>query len=209
MDKAIDIYKEQLKHGIDPMRRFVGPEYEVLIPLSGLDRFEYDPAYGKDYRDFGIYNKTFSVNPQTYSAACVMNRLGRELGVRLRVTDAWRPIKIQIEKFILNKAKDPSGDVFANPFGKEFEFSLSQDKKFRLRFSDGNGRLDIFAIDATNTAMTRKFADKITNDRFLSKYLRPTPHSVGGAMYILLLDGKGNPLTQPKWLAKKLFQDLE
>ncbi|MDR2268904.1 MAG: hypothetical protein LBD94_01845 [Rickettsiales bacterium] len=28
-------------------------------------------------------------------------------------------------------------------------------------------------------------------------------------MDILLLDGKGNPLTQPKWLAKKLFQDLE
>ncbi|MDR1071914.1 MAG: hypothetical protein LBL21_04700 [Rickettsiales bacterium] len=202
--KAIDIYNDLTGRGIDPMRRFVGPEYEVLIPLSGLDRFEYDPAYGADYRRLGIYEESYGLNPQAYVIASTLNRLGHELGLRFRITDAWRPIDTQIEKFILNKIKNPDSTLFAPPFGKAFEWTV-EDGDFLLEFYDGE-RVREFRANA-NDAKT--LAGELANDGVISKYLRPTPHAVGGAMDMLPLDGRGNPLTQPKWLANKIRQDID
>jgi hypothetical protein len=205
MSQATDIYNELLKQGINPMRRLVGPEYEVLIPLSGLERFEYDPSYGKDYRNLGIYKETFGLNPQAYTVAFILNKLGRDLGIKFRVNDAWRPIEIQIEKYILNKIKKPDSTLFANPFGEGFDWVV-EDEDFGLDFN-ADGRKSRFW--AKNADEARALAVELANDSELSKFLRPTPHSVGGAMDIMLLDGRGNPMTQPKWLARKIWQDLQ
>lgn len=197
--------------GIDPMRRFVGPEYQVLIPLDGLDMFEYEPSYAKDYLDMGIYKETYQLNPQAYVAANILNRRGRELGIRFRINDAWRPIETQIEKFILNKIKNPESTLFSAPFDEKFRWEVS-DKDFILDFNDGDINLRFCANkDEARTPVekARALANKLANDLLLSRHLRPTPHSVGGAMDMLAMDGRGNPLTQPKWLARKIWQDIQ
>ena len=61
MVNALNLYNEYKKMGIDPFQKFLGKKYEILIPLNDLDRFSYAPAYGKEYKELGIYDMAGNV----------------------------------------------------------------------------------------------------------------------------------------------------
>ena len=87
MKKSLHIYNEFLKQDIDPFKRFLGREYEILIPLNDLENFSYQPAYGKDYKKMGIYDMTYAVNPDMYVSIYILNKLAKIFDVRFKVID--------------------------------------------------------------------------------------------------------------------------
>ena len=115
MKKGVKLYSDFQKMGIDPFKMFVGREYEILIPLSGLDRFSYTPAYEKDYRALGILDMTYSVNPTMYVSMYILNKLAKIFDVKFRVIEAWRPFDIQMSKYEAEQKKNPGSTLFLKP----------------------------------------------------------------------------------------------
>ncbi|MDR2098458.1 MAG: hypothetical protein LBO78_00325 [Rickettsiales bacterium] len=185
MKKALDIYNHYREAGIDPFRKFTGAEYEILIPLSGLENFRYAPAYGEEYRAMGILDMTYSVNPTMYAAMHILNKLARERQVKFLVREAWRPAEVQQAKYEANlhaTYKEWLGKVI-----KDLDF----DEWVRNYSPDNWSGLKRFGLERSPT-----------------KFLAPKggvglPHVAGGAVDLLIADGWGNPLPQPKWLARK------
>ncbi len=146
------LYDELKKQGIDPFKKFIkeGERYNILIPLNELKRFSYTPSYEKDYRQLGLMNMTYAVNPDMYVAMHILNKLAKIFDVKFRVMEAWRPFEIQVMKYNEHQKKNPGSTLFLKP---------EKDKTL--------------------------------------------PHVCGGAIDLLMTDGYGNPVTQPKWLARK------
>ncbi|MBD5398315.1 M15 family metallopeptidase [bacterium] len=115
MKKGVKLYSDFQKMGIDPFKMFVGREYEILIPLSGLDRLSYTPAYEKDYRELGILDMTYSVNPTMYVSMYILNKLAKIFDVKFRVIEAWRPFEIQMAKYEAEQKKNPGSTLFLKP----------------------------------------------------------------------------------------------
>ena len=112
-DKSL--YNEYLGNGADPFKKFIGEEYDILIPLNDLDRLTYAPAYEKDYRELGILDLTYSVNPTMYVSMCILNKLAKIFDVKFRVLEAWRPFEIQLEKYNAEQRKNPGSTLFVKP----------------------------------------------------------------------------------------------
>jgi hypothetical protein len=112
-DKSL--YNEYLRNGADPFKKFIGEEYDILIPLNDLDRLTYAPAYEKDYRELGILDLTYSVNPTMYVSMCILNKLAKIFDVKFRVLEAWRPFEIQLEKYNAEQRKNLGSTLFVKP----------------------------------------------------------------------------------------------
>jgi D-alanyl-D-alanine dipeptidase len=148
MNCASYLYFRKLRDGVDPFRKFVGKEYEILIPMHDLESFSYAPAYGNEYRELGIYDLTYSVNPTMYAAMVQLDKLAKIYGIKFRVADAWSPSDFRDQKrkeWAEREAIEQTGKN--NPFSED------------------------------------------------------TPHGRGAAIDLVMTDGYGNVVTQPKWLA--------
>ncbi len=115
MKKSLRLYNEFLNQGIDPFKKFLGREYEILIPLDDLENFSYQPAYGKDYREMGIYNMTYAVNPDMYVSMYILNKLAKIFDVRFKVIEAWRPFEVQQAKYDAEQKRNPGSTLFVKP----------------------------------------------------------------------------------------------
>lgn len=115
MVNALNLYNEYKKMGIDPFQKFLGKKYEILIPLNDLDRFSYAPAYGKEYKELGIYDMTYAVNPTMYVSMYILNKLAKIFDVKFKVIEAWRPYEIQMAKYEAEQKRNPGSTLFIKP----------------------------------------------------------------------------------------------
>lgn len=115
MVNALNLYNEYKKMGIDPFQKFLGKKYEILIPLNDLERFTYVPAYGKEYRDLGILDMTYAVNPTMYVSMYILNKLAKIFDVKFKVIEAWRPYEIQMQKYEAEQKRNPGSTLFIKP----------------------------------------------------------------------------------------------
>ena len=185
MKQASKIYLSHLAAGVDPFRRFLGPEYEVLIPLDGLASFSYAPAYAERYRAMGITDLTYAVNSTMFAAMRILDKLARILGIKFRVIEAWRPLEVQESLWRDNIIK-----VY-NEFQDKVASNLSL-QQFIAEFEpDGWRGLKQYGLENSATLVLKP------------KEGAGLPHTSGTAVDLLPLDGYGRPLTQPKWLARK------
>ena len=109
------LYDEFKKQGIDPFKKFIGDRYNILIPLNDLDRFSYTPSYEKDYKELGLMDLTYAVNPDMYVAMLILNKLATIFDVKFRVMEAWRPFEIQVMKYNEHQKKNPGSTLFLKP----------------------------------------------------------------------------------------------
>jgi hypothetical protein len=89
-------------YNLEPFKRFEEDKYHIIVPLSGLENLAYVPAYGDDYEQLGILETTYAVHPVAYVALKRLNDLAGDFGVRFNITDAWRPLETQREKYDAN-----------------------------------------------------------------------------------------------------------
>lgn len=115
MNKGKKLYDALIDKGINPFTQFVGDEYNILIPLHDLDRFSYTPSYEKEYKELGIIDLTYSVNPNMYACLYILNKLAKIFDVKFRVMEAWRPFEIQLQKYNEEQIKNPGSTLFVKP----------------------------------------------------------------------------------------------
>lgn len=163
MKKSLCLYNEFLNQGIDPFKKFLGREYEILIPLNDLKNLSYQPAYSKDYREMGIYNMTYAVNPDMYVSMYILNKLAKIFDVRFKVIEAWRPFEIQQAKYDAEQKRNPGSTLFVKP---------EKDKGIP---HVAGGAVDLLMTDGFGEAYTQP-KWQVRKNPELSKQIKPLNH---------------------------------